>query len=404
VQYSVPADQGYPRDIPGGFNEEALIRNVDLAKALGAELFIIDAGWWDVAGNWWPSPERFPNGLQPVIERVREKGMLFGLYAEIEGGRGNWEESRIYREHPDWFGPKNVIDLTRPGAADYVEREIANLIEAHGLDLFRLDYNPLFTFEGAVTERDGIRESNYWRHYDALFDLYERIQVKFPDLVLQQAAAGGARNDLGIASRFHENYLTDGLRVPHVLQVFSGLSMSLPPETFVIGLGADGGVARGHPMNMETNLRTIFSLSTPWIFAGMVAPSLEEMTTESIEGFIRYAKMYREFIRPMLPECLMYHHSPVSPTSGVGDSPWFAMEFASPGLDRGWATIVRMGPSESGEYRFIPRGLKRGGEYKVTFDSTRETVRVEGLRLVQDGLSIRLEEVSSSELLLFDKV
>ena len=79
VQYSVPADQGYPRGIPDGFNEDTLIRNVDLAEALGAEMFIVDAGWWDVAGNWWPSPDRFPNGLEPVIERAREKGMLFGL-------------------------------------------------------------------------------------------------------------------------------------------------------------------------------------------------------------------------------------------------------------------------------------------------------------------------------------
>jgi alpha-galactosidase len=404
VQYSVPADQGYPRGIPRGFNEDTLIRNVDLAEALGAEMFIIDAGWWDVAGNWWPSQERFPKGLEPVIIRAREKGMLFGLYAEIEGGRGNWEESRIFGEHPDWFGPKNVIDLTKPGAADYVEREVANLVETHGLDLFRLDYNPLFTFEGAVTDRDDYVESNYWRHYDALFDLYERIQKRFPNLILQQAAAGGARNDLGIAGRFHENYLTDGLRVPHVLQVFSGLSMSLPPETFVIGLGADGGVARGHPMNMETNLRTIFSLSTPWIFAGMTAPSLGEMAPESLEGFRRYVKIYREFIRPKLPECLVYHHAPVSSTSGVGDSPWFAMEFGSPDREKGWATIVRMGPSESDEYRFKPRGLRRGGEYEVTFDSTRETARVDGLRLTQDGISLRLEEVCSSELLLFEKV
>jgi hypothetical protein len=247
-------------------------------------------------------------------------------------------------------------------------------------------------------------ESNYWRHYDALFDLYERIQVRFPDLILQQAAAGGARNDLGIAGRFHENYLTDGLRVPHVLQVFSGLSMSLPPETFVIGLGADGGVARGHPMNMEINLRTIFSLSTPWIFAGMAAPSLEEIMPASLVGFNRYAKMYKEFIRPLLPECLVYHHAPVSSTSGVGGSPWFAMEFGSPDREKGWATIVRMGPSESDEYRFRPRGLKRGGEYEVTFDSTRETAVVDGLRLNQNGLSIRLEGVCSSELLLFEKV
>ena len=155
-------------------------------------------------------------------------------------------------------------------------------------------------------------------------------------------------------------------------------------------------------MNLETNLRTIFSLSTPWIFAGMGAPGLGEMMHQSLEGFRRYAKTYKEFIRPLLPECMVYHHSPISNRGGVTSSPWFAMEFASGSRDKGWATLVRMGPSESDEYRFKPRGLARGLGYTVKYDSTGESVRVDGLRLTNDGLVVRLEEVGSSELLFFE--
>jgi alpha-galactosidase len=402
VQYSVPADQGYPKESKEGFTEATLLRNVDIAEAIGAEMFIVDAGWWDVAGDWVPSPSRFPRGLEPVIQHARDKGLLFGLYAEVEGGRGDWTRSKVGREHPDWLGPKDVLNLARPEVAAHVESEITLLVDRYDLDLFRLDYNPLFTHEGASTPRDGFVENNYWRYYEAFNSIYETIRKKYPKLILQQAAAGGARNDLGTAARFHESYLTDGLRVPHVLQIYSGQSLALPPEVFVIGLGADGGLPTGHPENLETNLRTIFTLSTPWIFAGIVAPSLDALSPEVLDRYLHYAEIYKEFIRPLLPDCRIYHHSPISSRGGVSSSGWFAMEYASPDRSRGWATIVRMGQCEPDLYLFRPRGLARGGRYRVTFDSSGDSVAVDGISLVRDGIPVRLETVGSSELLLFE--
>jgi alpha-galactosidase len=401
IQYSVPGDQGYPRGSPRGLDEKTLLENVDLAAALGAEVFIIDAGWWETAGEWTPSPKRFPRGLTPIIDRARDRGLLFGLYAELEGGRGNWEESEVYKSHPDWFGPKNVLNLANPEVASYVEEQLTGLIEQHELDLFRLDYNPLFTYEGSSTGRHGRQENNYWRYYEAFYSIFERIRRRYPELILQQAAAGGARNDLGTAGRFHESYLTDGLRVPHVLQVYSGMTLALPPEAFVIGLGADAGPARGHPMNLDTNLRTIFTLSTPWVFAGMVAPSLDEVSEQTLERFRHYAGIYRDFIRPILPGCRTYHHSPVSCRGGVSSTPWFAMEFSSEDRQMGWAMVVRMGDSSSDVYRFIPRGLDRGRSYLVTMDDAGQSFEIEGVVLMEEGLRIHLEEVGESELLLF---
>jgi hypothetical protein len=48
------------------------------------------------------------------------------------------------------------------------------------------------------------------------------------------------------------------------------------------------------------------------------------------------------------------------------------------------------------------RGLDPTRTYKVTFDSLRSEIRLDGTKLVGDGLSIRLEDIGSSELLLFE--
>jgi alpha-galactosidase len=328
--------------------------------------------------------------------------MFFGLYVETEGGRGNVEESKVAKEHPDWIGPKKIINLAIPEAAAWVEGEICRLVEQYDLDLYRLDYNPGFTFEFVETPRDGFVENNYWRYYEAFYSMYERIHAKYPYLILQQAAAGGARNDLGTVSRFHEPYLTDGLWMPREFQVYSGLTLGLPPEIFVILHGADGGVGVGKIQNLDTVLRLTFSLSTPQIFVGTAAPSVEELSPERRERFLHYGKIYNQFIRPLLPTCKVYHHAPVSSRGGVESSGWFAMEFAAPDRTKGWATIVRLGKDEPDTYLFKPGGLSPGKAYQVTFDSIGTTVTVDGLRLTQDGLKIRLESVGSSELLLIE--
>jgi len=424
IQYLVPADQGYY--LP--FDESSALACVDVAAAMGAELFILDAYWWDITCDWVPSETRFPNGLAPLRQKVREMGMLFGLYVETEGGRGPIPESKVYQEHPDWFGPRNILKLTIPEAAAWMESEICRIIEEYDLDLYRLDYNPLFTFDGPTTTRNGIVENNYWRYYEVLYDIYERIAKKYPKLILQQCAAGGARNDLGMCQRFHEPYLTDGLSLPRELQIYAGQTMGLPPERIVTAHGADVGSGIGKPQNLDTVLRMSYSTSTPLVFAGMVAPSVEELSPQRRERFLHYGRVYKDFIRPLLPTCRMYHHEPVNARGGVESSPWFATEYAAPDRSAGWATIIRMvnGAGQSfrhvyhnevvsdsdvaqpAEFRqhtyiFVPRGLDPARTYHVTYDSIGTTATVDGLRLLQEGIPVRLENAGMSELLLFQE-
>ncbi|MGD8750564.1 MAG: alpha-galactosidase [Anaerolineales bacterium] len=426
IQYLVPADQGYHTP----FDERSALKCVDVAAEIGAELFLLDAYWWDITPDWFPSPERFPNGLEPVIKRVREKGMLFGLYVETEAGRGRVKESTIYQQHPEWFGPKNVLKLTIPEAAAWTESEIRRLIEQYELDLYRVDYNPSFTYDGPTTERDSIVENNYWRYYDVFYNLYEGLRKDYPKLILQQCAAGGARNDLGTASRFHEIYLTDGLSLPRELQVYSGLTLGLPPEVLLILHGADGGRGMGKPQSLDTILRMSFATSIPQIFVGTVAPSVEELSPLRKARFLHYRKIYTEFIRPLLPTCKVFHHEPVNAHGGVESSPWFAMEYTAPDRTQGWAFIARMRngkgdlyvhkyhnqlvddievipPKDAYEgdtYILKPRGLDPANNYRVTYDSLSTAVSISGLELVRQGLSVRLENAGMSELLLFEEV
>jgi len=406
IQYSVPGDQGYlsPKFAdPAGCTEKNLMDQADLAEALGAELFIMDAWWWDKQGDWSASKERFPRGLEPLAEYVHGKGMLFGLYGEIEKASPG---SRISEEHPEWLEwlkPWPILDLAHPEPAAWMESQLAGLVERYKLDLFRLDYNipsevPL---EGAPMDASGQSVNRWWSYYDTFAGIFRRLHEKYPSVVLQQAACGGGRNDFGTVGLFDEAYLTDGLRMPYELQNYCGQTLHLPPEILVIAHGADGGGGYAHVENFDTYLRLTYTLGTPWIYAGMTAPSLKELSVERRERFLHYGKLYREFIRPLLPACRVYHHAPVSARGGVEADNWFAMEFASRERDRGWATVVRTASRGEDTYIFRPRGLSMSRKYSVSLDSSGDSVTMEGIQLMREGLPLRLESVGQSELVLF---
>ena len=84
--------------------QEAL---ADKAASIGIERFVMDDGWFSTRkddhaglGDWYPDPQKFPNGLKPLIDHVHNLGMDFGLWVEPEMVN---ENSDLYRKHPDWI-------------------------------------------------------------------------------------------------------------------------------------------------------------------------------------------------------------------------------------------------------------------------------------------------------------
>ncbi|HET6858108.1 MAG TPA: alpha-galactosidase, partial [Streptomyces sp.] len=100
VLYNSWEATGFDVDEPG---QKALAAK---AAAIGAELYVMDDGWFGARrndraglGDWTPSPERFPQGLTPLIDEVHRLGMRFGLWVEPEMVNA---DSALYRAHPDW--------------------------------------------------------------------------------------------------------------------------------------------------------------------------------------------------------------------------------------------------------------------------------------------------------------
>ena len=194
---------------------------LDVAIETGAEVFFIDASWyappnsdwWNTVGDWQVDRQRFPQGLKPFRDRVHAAGMLWGLWMDAER---IGEKSRIAKEHPEWLATNylgerkigGLLDLTNPEVAQWMENQIARVIDENQLDFFRLDYNT-DPGVGLQTVRDGYIESGYWRYYEAVYGIYNRLRARFPKVIFENCAGGGGRTDIGMVRRFSHTWVTD---------------------------------------------------------------------------------------------------------------------------------------------------------------------------------------------------
>ena len=86
-------------DVRGIFTEERILQEIDYAAEMNMELFVLDDGWEQAHGMWTYNKERLPNGLTPLISRMKEHNMIPGIWFSPMGIDSLSER---FRQHPNW--------------------------------------------------------------------------------------------------------------------------------------------------------------------------------------------------------------------------------------------------------------------------------------------------------------
>ena len=211
------------------FDEARLTALVDDAAELGAELFLLDDGWFGTShprdddtaglGDWSVDARKLPDGLTPVIERALGHGLRFGLWVEPEMVN---PDSTLYAEHPDWVvgDPARpepnlernqlALDLLRPEVRSFIVDTIDTILADHpGISYLKWDANRALVETGSAT-LDAAHQGR------VLFDLVEAtwsvmgdVAERHPDIEMMLCASGGGRVDLGALRWFHEVWTSD---------------------------------------------------------------------------------------------------------------------------------------------------------------------------------------------------
>lgn len=223
----------YMNTLMGDPTTERLLPLIEAAASAGAEVFVIDAGWydddaqgwWDSVGAWEPAPNRFPGGIQEVLDAITKHGMTPGLWLEPEVvgvrsplahtlppeaffRRGGLRVTEHGRHH---------LDLRHPAARAHLDEVVDRLVGEWGVGYLKLDYNINIgpgTENGTESAGAGLL-GHHRAHLDWLTGLLDR----HPGLVLENCGSGGLRMDyaqLAVAQLQSTSDQQDPLRYPPI--------------------------------------------------------------------------------------------------------------------------------------------------------------------------------------------
>lgn len=246
----------FPEDVPPlCFNDymnclwalptrDKLIPLMDAAAQIGAEYFVIDAGWFKTAGNWsldmgdWlPDDSLFgEGGLQGILNEITARGMKPGVWLEIESvGLG----SAFAKAHPEALlcrngkvigGGRCFMDFRNPNVRAHI-RAVFEALYAMGVRYVKNDYNQTV---GIGIDTPGEPDKNpaeaLSEHAAAVLSLVDEVCTAHPDFIIESCCSGAMRADYGAVRHFYLQSASDQedyLREPSVV---TGLSACLPPE------------------------------------------------------------------------------------------------------------------------------------------------------------------------------
>lgn len=299
------------------------LRLARLAAGLGAELFVLDDGWFgarrgDTAGlgDWSPHPAAFPEGLGPLADEVHRLGMDFGLWVEPEMVN---RDSDLYRAHPDWVVHSPGLDATelrnqlvlnfgRPEVAAWAWRTLDGLVRAHRVDWLKWDANRAFTEAGWADHLDPDR---LWiDHTRAVYRIMDRLRAEHPGLRIEACAGGGGRVDLGILSRTDQAWVSDNTDPVDRIGIQHGFSQLFPAQAMAAWVTDSPNTTTGR----RTPLRFRFHVAMAGALG--LGGNLTEWTDGELAEAAELVARYKS-VRPLVQRGVQHRVAPAGPVRAV---------------------------------------------------------------------------------------
>lgn len=201
-------------DLPIVFNEwcttwgtpshENLLAIADRLKGTPTKYLVIDAGWfapekgpWGGSqGDWIPSKKLFPDGIAATAAAIRERGLIPGLWFEMETSCRDSKAFQMVGHQlkrdgiPVEVGGRRFWDMRDPFVVDYLDRKVVGLLRDSGFGYVKVDYNETIGIGADGTESLG---ETLRQHIVAMQDYFRRMRRELPELVIENCASGGHR-------------------------------------------------------------------------------------------------------------------------------------------------------------------------------------------------------------------
>jgi alpha-galactosidase len=240
-------------DLPIVFNEwcttwgdpqhDKVVAIADRLRGTEVRYLVIDAGWykgeesdWSSGhGDWIPSPKLFPNGLKATADAIRERGLIPGLWFEMETV-GSQSTAFSLTDHllqrdgqPITVRERRFWNLNDPFAVDYLTKRVIDLLEECGFGYLKVDYNETAGFgcDHPHSLGEGLRLQVL-----GSYRFFDKIRTRLPNLVIENCASGGHRLEPSMVGKTAMSSFSDAHELVEIPIIAANLhSLMLPRQS-----------------------------------------------------------------------------------------------------------------------------------------------------------------------------
>lgn len=291
------------------FNEEKIVSMAKTSKELGAELFVLDDGWFgerndDNAGlgDWYPNLEKIPSGIDGLSKKVTDLGIDFGLWIEPEMVN---KDSDLYRAHPEWTleTPNRhsshgrgqfVLDYSNPEVIDYIYNMLEKVIGEAKISYIKWDMNrsmsEVYSSVHSAEEQGKVMH----KYVLGVYSLYERLINRFPEILFESCSSGGSRFDPGMLYYAPQTWTSDDTDAIERLKIQYGTSIVYPISSIGAHVSAipNDQVFRSTPIDTRANVACFGTFGYE-----LDVNKLSDEDKETILDQIKFMKEYRELLQ-----------------------------------------------------------------------------------------------------------
>ncbi|SDO39197.1 alpha-galactosidase [Alkalicoccus daliensis] len=382
------------------------------AADIGCEMFVVDDGWFgerhsDEAGlgDWEVNKSKFPEGLDPLIKRVSELGMDFGIWVEPEMVN---EDSQLFRQHPDWiyqFSGKTttkarnqfVLNFGKKEVQEYIIKSLEQLMDNHNIKFFKWDMNRAVSEPGLTEMRNGkavhtsspASQKSLWQdHADGLYRVLDHLKKKYPSLLIETCSGGGGRIDLGVLQRTDQFWTSDNTDAVDRLPIQYGCSYAYNAKTMMCWVTDSPNWLnqRKVPLSYRFHSAMMGSLG--------IGGNLNHWPDEEKEEAAQWISLYKQ-IREVVQEGTQFRISSPDSVQAVT-----SMQYVSKDMESSVVFLLESGLKYGARpVRLKLKGLDPEAVYQLNNEKT-----ASGAYFMNIGIDWFLEKQYQSEVLQLKKI
>jgi len=354
-----------------------------------------EGDWGSYTGDWRINPYHHPDQLQDVVSEIKKAGKKFLLWFEPERVLTH---TPIFGEHPEYFldsphinDGNRLLNLGNPDALSYLLETLSGLIQELNLSWYRQDFNfePLsYWRNNDSTHRRGITEI---KHIMGLYQLWDSLLERFPNLMIDNCASGGRRIDIETLRRSVPLWRSDAqCSANHQPEYSQNHNISYSCWMPYSGTGT----GRGYDI---------------YRFRSTYAPGIMTQNTFSERDSFGDDPEKMAFLKRCADEYLKvrpYLQGDIYPLCEVSHKmdTWCAVQYYRPESDDGIVQVFRRPKSPITESTYPLRGISADCRYRFTDADDNSVKEFDGKELIENGFPVRIATRRTAKVYFYEKI